>query len=526
MINLLNKSSIGLDIADETIEVAELRGSRVQSLGWIKLPLGIVERGRIKDPDKLARAVRNVFLRARPRPIKAKKIIFNLPESQVFIHTFELKDHQKEQRNDLVFREAQKNIPISKENLLFSYKILSQDGDKTEILLIAASREVVLEWQKFFQGLGLEVEVFDIEPLAVFRGLFAKSVSRPVCLVDIGAATTDIAIFDEDGLRYSYSIETAGHLFTQEIANKLGISMEEAEKEKKKINLSDANNQLAPIIIKHLGVISGAAKTLINYFQEKSNQKVEELILVGGSSRIKGIVDYFSTNFVLSTRIGQSSLFKNKIPLEYLGAVGAALKGTDKTRDPAIEPVRIIKKDVSKKTEQDDLVQDIKTTSGPATVLPGQVTKNKLAFQKKVLIIIVIVGIVLVGLAFVYRSYQRADRQEQLQTQEEQEERQEEEQETILSIEEETEEVQVEPGPEPESELEPESVSQIEVSETETGWLNAREGAGTNYPIIMRIYPGETYPLLEETEKWYKIELEENLEGWIFNQYAIKMEGL
>jgi len=59
------------------------------------------------------------------------------------------------------------------------------------------------------------------------------------------------------------------------------------------------------------------------------------------------------------------------------------------------------------------------------------------------------------------------------------------------------------------------------IKETETGWLNVRQGAGTNYFIITKIYPGETYELLEETEKWYKIKIGDK-EGWIFNSYAIK----
>ena len=67
-----------------------------------------------------------------------------------------------------------------------------------------------------------------------------------------------------------------------------------------------------------------------------------------------------------------------------------------------------------------------------------------------------------------------------------------------------------------------EEVEKVTISETETGWLNVREGAGTSYQVIIKVYPNESYVLLDETEEWYKIELKDDQTGWIFKEYAIK----
>lgn len=67
-----------------------------------------------------------------------------------------------------------------------------------------------------------------------------------------------------------------------------------------------------------------------------------------------------------------------------------------------------------------------------------------------------------------------------------------------------------------------EIIEKVIISETGIGYLNVREGAGTSYSILTKVYPGESYVLLEEVEEWYKIELDDDQEGWIFKEYATK----
>ena len=79
-------------------------------------------------------------------------------------------------------------------------------------------------------------------------------------------------------------------------------------------------------------------------------------------------------------------------------------------------------------------------------------------------------------------------------------------------------------GIEPKKEIAPiekvEEKPKVVISDTSTGGLNVREGPGTNYPKIDLVYPGETYPQLDEFEGWYKIELGDSQEGWVYSQYA------
>lgn len=66
----------------------------------------------------------------------------------------------------------------------------------------------------------------------------------------------------------------------------------------------------------------------------------------------------------------------------------------------------------------------------------------------------------------------------------------------------------------------------VEILETPTGFLRVRQGPSTAATESAQIKPGEKYPYLEQNKdaSWFKIEYEKGKTGWIFAQYAKKVE--
>lgn len=408
--SVFRKSSVGIDISDKTIEIIELSKSgnraRLLSKSRLKLETGLIEGGVIVDEAKLLAIVKKALAQAKPTPIRADKITFGLPEKQAYSHIFTLSTDNEKSQDELVLQEALANIPLPADDLLFSHKVLKQDKNTVEILLVAASKKYVQGWHNFFKKLKLEVEYYDIETLAIFRDLFAKPPTKPVCLVDLGAITTNISIFNPTGLVFSYPINIAGEKLTKEIAKILQLKFIEAEEKKISVGLSDKKDHIYKSISNNLEQIVKEIKTSLQFFEQKNNEKVSEIILVGGSSQLKGLLDYFTANLDLPVRLGQSNLLPKKIPLEYLGAVGLARKALNRRwieGDPSIE-LKIIKaKKVIKKQERAPRIVD------------EQPVNKKLRMQKISLLVIVIVGLVAVGGAFWYRGYNQEKQEMALQ---------------------------------------------------------------------------------------------------------------
>jgi len=64
----------------------------------------------------------------------------------------------------------------------------------------------------------------------------------------------------------------------------------------------------------------------------------------------------------------------------------------------------------------------------------------------------------------------------------------------------------------------------VRILETPTGWLRVREEPVLSAAELGKVKPGEEYPLLEEGKDWFKIQHEEEKEGWISASYAEKIE--
>jgi len=524
-----SKKAIGLSVADRSIEVVEIRKvgrrKKIVSAGRVKLEPGIIEHGKIQNKERLAKAIRKVFTEAKPRTIEASKVIFGLPENQVYLHTFSLPAHEKGERANLIKKEILTSIPLQEDAIVYSYKILSEDSKRVEVLTVVANQEVVLEWRRFFQKLKIEIRAFDVESLATFRGVFIKIPKEPVCMIDIGSRRTTISIFDEAGLRYAYGMDIGGETFTKEIASTLRISEEEAENMKKKSGLVDQDERVFPILVKALQTIGKEARMSLRYFKEQTGKDVKGIILVGGSSEIKGIEDYFSTNLGQYVRLGKSALAKELTRSRlYIQAIGLALHGLDKVwrkQDPTIpilsvkakkekpKPIKAKEKNISEDAKQKfSLVADNEESS-----------VEKIRMQKKKLLFILIGGLIILGFTYWYRTAEKERKAEELKFEIEATQNLLKEKENILK------QSQPSLNIEPEKAKETNEQQLIQIQETPTGWLRVREGPETSYPILLQVYPGENYDLLEEVKGWYKIRVDEQTSGWVSSQYAQKVEN-
>jgi len=338
------KKAIGLDIADRSIEVALVKSSwgkyRVASLGRVVLEEGIVEGGRIKNQDKLIEAVTRVFKEAKSKAITGGEIVFGLPERQVYTHYFNLPIHNRKDREKLILEELINNLPISEKNITYSYRIKKESKDGVEVLAVAAAKEVVSEWTQFFKKIKLSVNTFDVEVLAIARDLFDQTPAQPVLVVDIGSRTSLLAIFDADGLCYEQVVARAGDAITTAIATATEIDNNKAEVEKIKSGLKSRNKDIVSTIQKELDVISAEIKDTVAYFEKNTGKKISSAVFVGGTSQLIGLIEYFSDQLKLPVSIGVSQLNKQKSPLEYIEAIGLALRALDsswRTKDPEIK---------------------------------------------------------------------------------------------------------------------------------------------------------------------------------------------
>jgi len=125
-------------------------------------------------------------------------------------------------------------------------------------------------------------------------------------IADVGGGTTGIAILRDGKVVYTADEATGGTHFSLVIAGAHDISFEAAEAMK----IDPAQQErLFPVIRPVMEKVASIVARHVQVYQEQSGQAVDQLVLVGGTSRFPGIARVVEEYTGLSTRVPHRPLF-------------------------------------------------------------------------------------------------------------------------------------------------------------------------------------------------------------------------
>jgi len=315
----VKQAPIGIDISDYSIEVMQLNNDgQLRTYGRILLEKGIVNDGRIVKPEQLAAKLKQVLHITKPIPLlkrgQAKaglKAVASLPESKTYIHTFDVDSQQVTAKLiKEIDTEVAAVVPFDVNSMQKDYLEINQP-DKA-LLFVGTSKDLVGNYTNVFAAAGIELVALDIESSSLGRALLPQDTRRlPAAILDIGARTTSLSIFDnKKNLNYSVSIPIAGNHFTRAIAEGLKVDWQKAEALKRQHGLNP-DSRVSSIIQRNLSQIVEECRQAINYHEQKNGQKIQEIILAGGSALVPKIDEYFSKNLGTRVSVGKSPVFAN-----------------------------------------------------------------------------------------------------------------------------------------------------------------------------------------------------------------------
>ncbi|MDZ5761056.1 cell division protein FtsA [Lyticum sinuosum] len=158
--------------------------------------------------------------------------------------------------------------------------------------------------------------------------LLPNEIKTGAILIDFGAGTTSLTVFENGSITYCDSIPLGGNSITNDLSICLGISMEEAEriknlyggisivendnKEKILINSidNDKSNENIEYILRSDVVSIMKARTeeifdiLLKRLPDQDVTNNKKIVLTGGSSRIQGTIEFLSEIFYSNVRHG------------------------------------------------------------------------------------------------------------------------------------------------------------------------------------------------------------------------------
>ncbi len=326
------KLALGLDIGSHAIKVCEmsLSGGKLglKALGSAHLPQGVVEDGVLQDPETVSKVVSSLIKQLK---IKGKKVAFSISGYSVIVKKINLAVMTKEELESHILAEAEQYIPFDISDVYLDYQDLQTnvDGDdRTNVMLVAAKKEVVDAYLSMLQNAGLKSVVVDVDAFALENAYEANfSLEKNVALVDIGASKMNINIISKGASILARDVVMGSRSLSEQIQNRFDISFEEAEG--LKLGLAPAGSKqagLEDIVSSTCSQwVSEVKRALDFYYSNYPDEAIGSIVLSGGGARIAGLDRLFSEETGVPVTIfnpfAKVSYDRDRIDPEYLRCV-------------------------------------------------------------------------------------------------------------------------------------------------------------------------------------------------------------
>lgn len=204
---------------------------------------------------------------------------------------------------------------------------LSAKKLSVELLVIYGTVSLINNVVNSVRAAKVEVEDIIIEALASSEAVLTPEEKESgVILLDIGGGTTDVAIYKDKKMVYTYCLPVGGDLITNDISIGLNITLPKAEEIKKKfanvdynfydtlnkVNIGDIkiDSNKTTLNIRLYNIVNCRVKELLNLVKEKvegysfMHEVPCGLVITGGTSMLKGIAPLANAVFNLPVRLG------------------------------------------------------------------------------------------------------------------------------------------------------------------------------------------------------------------------------
>jgi type IV pilus assembly protein PilM len=297
------KSAIGLDIGTSGVRAAEVsfgRGQRrLERFGQVALPVGAVVDGEVIDVDAVSEAIRSLWSATR---FRSKKVHLGVANQRVIVRQVELPWLPAAELKASLPYQVQDFIPLPVDQVLLDYhpieEVVLENGSRgIRGLLVAAAREMVFRGVEAVQKAGLQPVSVDLVPFAILRSMaefddLGLTSGEAVAVVNVGASVTNLIVHTGGIPRFVRILPMGGADITDAIAERLGVSLDDAEGMKQSTGFGESvdGTPEAKVIDATAGAFVDAVGTSLDYYQAQPTAvRISRVLLSGGGGRLDGL---------------------------------------------------------------------------------------------------------------------------------------------------------------------------------------------------------------------------------------------
>jgi type IV pilus assembly protein PilM len=293
------------------------------------MPLGAVVEGEIVDPEAAASAISTLWKQA---GFRQKEVAIGVANQKVVVRLIDLPFMEKTELAGAIQYQAQDYIPIPVEEAILSYEVIGDymtpaDEHMMEVLLVAASRDMISSAVQTVEGAGLKLDRIDLTAFALVRSLLGmdedvlgEESGGATGLIHITSGLTNIVVVERGVPRFTRVSALAGKQFTQAIANVMNLTYDEAEDLKIRAGLPGIDGIATSVAGVDAGTVEVAQQALeretnrfigevrrsIDYYLTQATQvrTIKRIVLTGSGSMLRNLPGYLEKGLQTDVVLG------------------------------------------------------------------------------------------------------------------------------------------------------------------------------------------------------------------------------
>jgi type IV pilus assembly protein PilM len=347
---------LGIDISSTAIKLIELAqangGSSSSSLFRLEnyavepLPPNAVVEKKLADVQAVGETIQKAVTRS---GTKAKHAAVAVSGSAVITKIISmsssLSDAEMETQIQL---EADQYIPYPLEEVNIDFDVLgpsASGGELVDVLLAASRRENVDDRVAALEIAGLTPEVVDVEAYAMEKACalllrsHGENPEHNVAIADIGATTTTLHVLHAGQTVYTREQNFGGQQLIEDVQRRYGVPRAQALQQVIEGGLPE-NYETEVLSPFKEALVQQIGRALQFFYSASTYNRVDQLVLAGGSAAIRGIDELVEERLSISTSVAhpfshmslspkiQAQSLNRDAPAMMI-AVGLALRGFD-----------------------------------------------------------------------------------------------------------------------------------------------------------------------------------------------------
>lgn len=302
--SMFQKQLVGLDIGVSGIKAVELTGQKTpRLLAYNRVPLpwnAITPDGEFRDRSVVVDAIKKLF---EAKQFTTKRVAVGAAGTSVITKKVTVPKMSREELQHQLYFEAEQYIPFNLDEVNLDFAILgmNQGTQSTtpmmDVLIVAAKKDYISSLCSVVEEAGLLPQIVDNQSFALGNafefnyGYVANQGGNVTsnAIIDFGAGTTKVSMVDGDKTTFSRDLRHSGVTCTQLVAERLGVSPEEAEK--LKIVESDSPAVQNVLSEFNTGLADEINRTLDFCMGQNPDRSISGVYVCGGASRTTGLME-------------------------------------------------------------------------------------------------------------------------------------------------------------------------------------------------------------------------------------------